>query len=185
MPVTQLTEMYGEKEFSVEGKAGLYKLGEGKALQSGGLMWIVSHAASMGETGLALEAFELASPLVNQTLATEDLIQALAKKGEVAAAQKLLDRFQCSSRAIAQGLLDRQDWPGAIEAYEAYQKSSCCKRECDFFHISLTNLGKAQTFVQGPAGALAWARNQTKYDKVDALLGIVDALVEQDKQVIP
>ena len=119
MPVTQLTEMYGEKEFSVEGKAGLYKLGEGKALQSGGLMWIVSHAASMGETGLALEAFELASPLVNQTLATGDLIQALAKKGEVAAAQKLLDRFQCSSRAVAQGLLDRQDWPGGIEAYEA------------------------------------------------------------------
>jgi hypothetical protein len=179
-PVARLTEIYGEgTAVPVEGEQELQKIGEGNALQSAGLMGIVFVAARMGETGLALEAFELASPLANQTGATGDMIQALAQKGEMATAQKLLDRFQCNSNAIAQGLLDKQDWAGALEAYEAYQKSSCCKRECGFGHISLTDLGKARTFVRGPTDALTWARNQTKDYRVSALLGVVDALVEQ------
>ena len=177
MPVTRLTEVYGEKQIPVEGKPGFHKMGEGKALQSAGIMRIVFHAATIGETDLALEAFELASPLANQTDATGILIQVLARKGEVMAAHKLLDRFQCSSKAIAQGLLDKQDWAGAIQADEAYQKSSCCKRECNFGYISITDLGQARTFVEGPARALEWARRQPRGRQVYALLGVVDALL--------
>jgi hypothetical protein len=188
-PVARLTEVYGEKTaVPIEGEPGLQSIGEGKALQSAGLMWIVFHAARMGETGLALEAFELASPLANQTSATGDLIQALARKGEVEAAQKLLGRFQCSSRAVAQGLLDRQDWAGALEASETYQKSSCCERKCNFFEHDTdywADLGKARTFVQGEARALTWARTQTKGSRVYALLGVVDALVEQNQLAAP
>jgi hypothetical protein len=42
-------------------------------------------------------------------------------------------------------------------------------------------LGKAQTFVQGEARALIWARNQKAY-KVYALLGVVDALIKQNSE---
>jgi len=182
-PVARLTEVYGATDGYLRGEIKLNALGEGEALQSGGAMRIVWHAARIGETALALEAFELTSPLANASMSTGALITALTRKGEVETAQKLLDRFQCNSRAITRGLLDRQDWAGAIQADEAYQKSSCCKRECDFFeHIldTLTDLGKARTFAQGEARALAWARNQKVY-KVYALLGVVDALIEQNQ----
>ena len=185
-PVARLTEVYGEKEIPVRGKSGFHKIGEGEALQAAGLMRIVWHAARMGEIDIALEAFELASPLANETGSTGTLIQVFAQKGEVAVAQKLLDRFQCSSGAIAQGLVDRQDWAGAIKAYEAYQKSSCCKEECDFFvQVSLTEIGKARAFIRGSASALEWARKQPRAHKVSALLGVVDALHEQSQAPAP
>lgn len=119
-PVARLTEVHGVgSAYSLD---KLNEIGEGEALQSAGLMQIVWHAARMGETGLALEAFELASPLANEAGSTGMLIRVLARNGEMATAQKLLDRFHCSSRAIALGLLEKQDWAGAIQADEAYQK---------------------------------------------------------------
>ena len=178
-PVARLTEMYGERAALIAGKT----IGEGEALQSAGLMRIVWHAARIDETGLTLEVFELASPLANETGSTGMLIRVLARHGDMASAQKLLDRFQCSSRAIALGLLEKQDWAGAIQADEAYQQSSCCESECNFFEYGTdywADLGKARTFLQGEARALAWARNQSKVFKVDALLGVVDALVEKN-----
>jgi tetratricopeptide (TPR) repeat protein len=188
-PVARLTEVYGEQEIPASGKPGLHSIGEGEALQSAGAMKIVWHAARIGETVLALEAFNLVSPLAMSEIASAGaLITALAKKGEVAAAQKLLDRFRCSSRAIALGLLEKQEWAGAIQADEAYQKSSCCERECNFFEHDTdywADLGKARTFVRGPTDALTWARNQTKDYRVYALLGVVDALVEQDQLAAP
>jgi len=184
-PVTRLTEVYGERGTEVNGKLEI--IGEGEALQSAGAMNIVWHAARIDETALALEAFELASPLANKTASTREMIHALVRKGKIATAQKLLDRFQCSSRAIVEGLLDRQDWAGALQADEAYQKSSCCERECDLYEggsVDWADLGKARTFVQGEARALAWARNQSKFYKVYALLGVVDALVNKNKAAI-
>jgi tetratricopeptide (TPR) repeat protein len=181
-PVARLTEVYGVKHAPVQGKLELNALGEGVALQSAGAMAIVWHAARIGETTIALEAFELVSPLANEAGSAGALITALAKEGEVVTAQKLLDRFQCSSRAIARGLLEKQDWAGAIQADEAYQKSSCCERECNFLEVDTdywADLGKARTIAQGEALALTWARNQKVY-KVYALLGIVDALVDKN-----
>lgn len=180
MPVARLTELHGIRMTDAGEEPGLHEIGEGEALQSAGIMWIVWHAAGMDETGLALEAFELASPLANHTGATEMLITALARKGEMAAAQKLLDRFRCSRRAIVRVLLEKQDWAGAIQADEAYPEG-CCKSACESFEGGdMSKIGKARTFVQGEARALAWARNQSKFHKVDALLGVVDALVEKN-----
>ena len=83
-------------------------------------------------------------------------------------------------------LLEKQDWAGALEADKVYPAVSCCKRTCDVFESSdISGLGKARTFVEGEARALAWARKQTKHLKVYALLEIVDALLEQNKADVP
>ena len=130
-------------------------------MQSAGLMRIVWLATSVGETALALEALDLASPLANEASGTEDLIRAFARKGEAETARKLLDRFGCSKRAIVRVLMEKQDWAGALEADKAYPTVSCCERTCDVFERSeISGLGKARTFVEGEARALAWARNK-------------------------
>jgi tetratricopeptide (TPR) repeat protein len=180
-PVARLTEVYGENARSKPGAS----LGEGEALQSAGFMSIVWHAASIGETALALEAFEQVSPLANESGATGALIRALAGEGKVAEAQKLHARFPCSSPAIARGLLDRQDWADALHADESYRQSSSSTRECEFFEGGpdyWAGLGQARVFEQGTAEALAWARKQSRDHKVYALLGIVDALVVEREQ---
>ena len=79
-------------------------------------------------------------------------------------------------------LLEKQDWAGALEADKVYPAVSCCKRTCDVFESgNISGLGKARTFVEGEARALAWARKQTKHLKVYALLEVVDALLEQNQ----
>lgn len=179
-PVARLTQVYGIRGTEVQGK--LEAIGEGEALQSAGAMRIVWHAAQIGETDLALEAFKLASPLANKTTSAGVLIAALAKKGDLTAAKKLLDHFRCRSRAITRGLLERQDWAGAIRASEDYQKTSCCERECNFVEGDAdywAELGKARTFEQGEERALTWARNQPKPYKIYGLLGVVDGLTER------
>ena len=183
-PVARLTKIHGMG--SAYSRDKLNEIGEGEALQSAGLMRIVWHAASIGETALALEAFELVSPLQDKTGSTGELIKALARKGEVETARKLLDRFGCSKRAIVRVLLEKQDWAGAIQADEAHPKLSCCERECDFFAgDDMSEIGKARTFVEGEARALAWARKQTKHRKAYALLMVVDALLEQNQAAAP
>ena len=185
-PVARLTTLYGMKTPAVQNRTESDAIGEGEALQSAGLMRIVWLATSVGETALALEALDLASPFANEASGTEDLIRAFARKGEVETAQKLLDRFRCSRRAIVRVLLEKQDWAGALEADKVYPAVSCCKRTCDVFESSdISGLGKARTFVEGEARALAWARKQTKHLKVYALLEIVDALLEQNKADVP
>jgi hypothetical protein len=93
--------------------------------------------------------------------------------------------MKCSSQAIAQGLLEKHDWYGALQEEHAYQKASSGERDCDMSIIRgqdyVIGLGKAQTFVQGEARALIWARNQKAY-KVYALLGVVDALIKQNSE---
>ncbi|NOS80315.1 MAG: hypothetical protein E8D46_11190 [Nitrospira sp.] len=186
-PVARLTKLYGMKTPAVQNRAESDAIGEGEALQSAGLMRIVWLATSVGETSLALEALDLASPLANEASGTEDLIKAFARKGEVETVQKLLDRFRCSRRAIVRVLLEKQDWAGALEADKVYPAVSCCKRTCDVFESgNISGLGKARTFVEGEARALAWARKQTKHHKkVSALLEIVDALLEQNQAAAP
>ncbi|MDH5643999.1 MAG: hypothetical protein OEY63_07330 [Gemmatimonadota bacterium] len=183
IPVSLLSKMYGERMTEVNGEIGM--IGEGDALQSAGALSIVDHASRIGEMDLAQEAFELASPLANETAATGMLIHALSRHGEISKAKKLLDTFDCSSHAIILGLLDKQDWTGAIEAEIAYHKSTCCKRVCNFFEQNsdyVIGLGKAKTFTQGSASALTWARKQSEFDAVYALLGVVDALIEIDQE---
>ena len=185
-PVARLTKLYGMKTPAVQNRTESDRIGEGEALQSAGLMRIVWLATSVGETALALEALDLASPLANEASGTEDLIRAFARKGEVETARKLLDRFGCSKRAIVRVLMEKQDWAGALEADKAYPTVSCCERTCDVFESSdISGLGKARTFVEGEARALAWARKQTKHRKVYALLEIVDALLERNQAAAP
>ena len=185
-PVARLTKLYGMKTPAVQNRAESDAIGEGEALQSAGLMRIVWLATSVGETSLALEALDLASPLANEASGTGDLIRAFARKGEVETAQKLLDRFRCSRRAIVRVLLEKQDWAGALETDKVYPAVSCCKRTCDVFESgNISGLGKARTFVEGEARALVWARKQTKHLKVYALLEVVDALVEQHQLAAP
>jgi tetratricopeptide (TPR) repeat protein len=181
-PVARLTKLYGMKTPAVQNRTESDVIGEGEALQSAGLMRIVWLATSIGETALALEALDLASPFANEASGTEDLIRAFARKGEVETARKLLDRFRCSRRAIVRVLLEKQDWAGALEADKAYPTVSCCERTCDVFESShISGLAKARTFVDGEVHALAWARKQPKRHKVSALLEIVDALLEKKK----
>jgi tetratricopeptide (TPR) repeat protein len=183
-PVARLTEIHGVG--SAYSRDKLNEIGEGEALQSAGLMQIVWHAARIGETALALEAFELVSPLQDETGSTGELIRALARKGEVETARKLLDRFGCSKRAIVRVLLEKQDWAGALRADKAYPTVSCCEHTCDFFEGGgISGLGKARTFAEGEVHALTWARKQTKQAKVYALLEIVDALLEQNQTTAP
>jgi len=185
-PVAKLTEIHGVTSSYARDKSN--EIGQGEALQSAGLMRTVWHAARIGETALALEAFELVSPLQDETGSTGELIAALARKGEVETARKLLDRFGCSKRAIVRVLLEKQDWAGALQADKAYPAVSCCEYEytCDFFERDgISGLGKAHTFVEGGARALAWAREQTKHRKIYALLEVIDALVEKNKLLRP
>jgi tetratricopeptide (TPR) repeat protein len=185
-PVARLTKLYGMKTPAVQNRTESDVIGEGEALQSAGLMRIVWLATSMGETALALEALDLASPFANEASGTEDLIRAFARMGEVETARKLLDRFRCSRRAIVRVLLEKQDWAGALEADKAYPTVSCCERTCDVFESSdISGLAKARTFVDGEVQALAWARKQSKRYKVSALLEVVDALLEQNQAAAP
>ena len=186
-PVDRLTKLYGMKTPAVQNRTESDAIGEGEALQSAGLMRIVWFTTSMGETALALEALDLASPLANEASGTGDLIRAFARKGEVETARKLLDRFRCSKRAIVRVLLEKQDWAGALEADKAYPTVSCCERTCDVFESgNISGLAKARTFVEGEARALAWARTRSKpYKKVSALLEVVDALLEQNQAAAP
>lgn len=172
-PVKRLTELYGENARP--------SLGEGEALQSAGATGIVWRAARIEETTLALEAFQMVSPLANDPSTTWALLVALTKTGQIERAKHILENMKCSSQAIAQGLLEKQDWYGALQEEQAYQKSSSRERECDVAPGGgdyLIGLGKARTLVEGDARALAWARKQNVYAKVDALLGIVDALIQ-------
>ncbi len=184
-PVARLTEIHGVR--SAYSRNKLNEIGEGEALQSAGLMRTVWHAAGIGETALALDAFELISPLQDEAGSTDELIRTLSRKGEVETVRKLLDRFGCSKRAIVRVLLEKQDWAGALEADKAYPRVSCCERTCDVFESSgISGLAKARTFVEGEARALEWARKQTKHHKkVSALLEIVDALLEQNQAAAP
>jgi tetratricopeptide (TPR) repeat protein len=185
-PVARLTKLYGMKTPAVQNRTELDEIGEGEALQSAGLMRIVWLATSIGETALALEALDMASPFANEASGTGDLIRAFARKGEVETARKLLDRFRCSRRAIVRVLLEKQDWAGALEADKAYPTVSCCERTCDVFESSdISGLAKARTFVDGEVHALAWARKQSKLYKVSALLEVVDALLEQKQTAAP
>lgn len=82
--------------------------------------------------------------------------------------------------------MEKQDWAGALEADKAYPTVSCCERTCDVFESGdIAGLGKARTFMEGEARALAWARKQTKHRKVSALLEIVDALLERNQAAAP
>ena len=184
-PVARLTEIHGMR--SAYSRNKLNEIGEGEALQSAGLMRTVWHAAGIGETALALEAFELISPLQDEAGSTGELIKALSRKGEAETVRKLLDRFGCSKRAIVRVLLEKQDWAGALEADKAYPRVSCCERTCDVFESgNISGLAKARTFMEGEARALAWARTRSKpYKKVSALLEIVDALLEQNQAAAP
>lgn len=177
-PVARLTEIHGVRSAYSRDRSN--EIGEGEALQSAGLMRTVWHAARIGETALALEAFELISPLQDEAGSTEELIRALSRKGDVERVRKLLDRFGCSKRAIVRVLLEKQDWAGALEADKAYPTASCCEHTCDVFESgNIAGLAKARTFVEGEARALAWARKRSKLYKVSALLEIVDALLEK------
>jgi tetratricopeptide (TPR) repeat protein len=174
-PVKRLTELYGE--------SARPSLGEGEALQSAGAMGIVWRAARIGETALALEAFKLTSPVANDPTTTWALLVALTKTGQIERARHILKTMQCSSQTIAQGLLEKQDWHGALQEEQAYQQTSSRERECDVSEVGTwrdywSGLGKARTFIEGEARALAWARKQNVYIKVDALLGVVDALID-------
>jgi hypothetical protein len=196
LPVTRLNEIYGVR---TDG------LGEGNALQSAGFMSIVWVASEIGETAIALEAYNAASPLARTGGAPGVLIAALAKNGEINSAMNLLRSRQCRSVAITQGLLEKKDWEGAIRADEkrscSPKESGCYTDECEFDSFMLpkrpefvdgvyldrplrldhyASFSMAKTYVQGAASALAWAREQPENHKIAALLGIVDALAEND-----
>lgn len=198
LPIAHLNEVYGIR---TDG------MGDGTALQSAGFMAIVWVAAEMGETAIALEAYNAASPISRGGGALGILIAALAKKGDMDTAMNLLNQRQCRSVAIAQGLLEKEDWEGAIRADEARhcrpKEPSCYESECDFDHWILpmrpefaaeidimkptrldfyASLGKARAYVHGLSSALTWAREQPEKDKIAALLGIVDALVEKEQR---
>ena len=120
-PAARLTKLHGESARD--------SLGEGEALLSAGAMSIVWHAALIEETALALEAFELASPLANDIESTRLLIVALTKTGKIERAKHILDKMNCSSQAVAQGLLEKKDWSGALQEEAAYQKAKASGRE--------------------------------------------------------
>jgi hypothetical protein len=195
LPVGRLNDIYGTRANG---------LGEGNALQSAGLMSIVWVAAEIVEIAIALEAYNAASPLARLGGAPGVLIAALAKNGQIDKALDLVRQHECQSLAIPLGLLESNDWKGAIRAHETQlcdpKGAQCYKNECEFDSVLLPiraqlvdglyldrplrldyymSMGKAKARVQGTSSALEWARRQPGLtEKVGALLGVATAVRE-------
>lgn len=171
IPVSQLDEVFGN----------------GTSLQSNAFKGIALAAASVGEASIAKKAQWAIADEAYRTSAVDFVIRALAKNEDMKGAEELVGREKCCWSGIALGLAEKGDWAGAIQADEA-PRSFPKDRKFDGMmsneqHRSyyFQKLAEARVHSQGSQRAMRWVREQKERDRISALLGLVDGLLDRKR----
>jgi tetratricopeptide (TPR) repeat protein len=150
----------------------------GDSVKTVALTMVAAVAADIDETGLAIEAQKAMTDEAYSWRTAPNVIRALAKAGQVQAAQELVRRSERWGQFIALGRADKADWTTAVQIDESWKgdRDNCCNTYYGLVDAYYRNLAKARLYVQGVTRALTWARSQKSEDRVYALLGVVDGL---------